>query len=446
MPEQGESWMANSGNENNEDTFSLEAEVEATPGATKERERNTFKSFRHRDYRYFWSGALVSNVGTWMQTVAVGWVVYDISKSGNPSVTLGIINFLTFLPTTLLTLFAGLFADRFNRKRLIIAAQTLLMIQAFVLARLTQANDITIMRIGALVLFGGIVTAFVFPAWQAMMPDIVPRDSLLNAVALNAAQFNSARLLGPLLGGLVFARYGAAEVFYVNAFSFLFVILALAVIHPQQTQHERSGAGPVGTLTAGIRYVRKNRRVAWLLISILMLSVFGMPYITLMPVIAAEVLGQGATGYSVLMGASGLGAVLGALFVASLPHHVRRDLLIRFAVLGMGASLLAFSLSRSYYLSVGFVALAGASFLTGASTVMTGAQATAPPRLRGRVMALFVLCFIGMQPFSSLAFGWLGGVIGPESAIIIGAIMLLIYATFLLMKPGLLKPQKDTDS
>lgn len=439
--------MANSNSDPDKDIYSIEATVETCPEAIRERERNPFKSFRYRDYRYFWSGALVSNVGTWMQTVAVGWVVYDITKAGNPSAALGVINFLNFLPTTLLTLFAGLFADRLNRKRLIIVAQTLLMIQALVLARLTQVNDITLVIIGGLVLFGGVITAFVFPAWQAMLPDIVPKKSLLNAVALNAAQFNGARLLGPLLGGLVFARYGAAEVFYVNAISFLFVIAALALIHPQQEQHARSGGSAMSTLTAGLRYTRENRQVAWMLISVLMLSLFGMPYITLMPVIAAQILGQSATGYAVLMGASGLGAVIGALSVASLPQHVRRGILIRVAVMAMSVALLAFSLSRSYYLSVGLVSLAGASFLTGSSAAMTGVQSAAPPRLRGRVMALFVLCFMGMQPFSSLTFGWLGGVIGPESAVLVGAAVLLAYAAFLFLRPGLLaEPQEEREA
>ncbi|MBK5225753.1 MAG: MFS transporter [Thermoleophilia bacterium] len=441
---EGNRCMGNSNGEPDKDIYSIEATVEAGPEAIRERERNPFKSFRYRDYRFFWSGALVSNVGTWMQTVAVGWVVYDITKTGNPSAALGVINFLNFLPTTLLTLFAGLFADRLNRKQLIIVAQILLMMQALVLARLTQVNDITIVSIGGLVLFGGVITAFVFPAWQAMLPDIVPGKSLLNAVALNAAQFNGARLLGPLLGGLVFARYGAAEVFYVNAISFLFVIGALALIHPQQEKHVRSGGGAISTLTAGLRYSRENRLVAWLLISVLMLSLFGMPYITLMPVIAAQVLGQGAAGYSVLMGASGLGAVVGALSVASLPQHVGRGMLVCIAVLGMGVALLAFSLSRNYYLSVGLVSLVGASFLTGTSAVMTGVQSAAPPRLRGRVMALFVLCFIGIQPFSSLIFGWLGGMIGPESAVLGGAVVLLAYAVFLWLRPGLLvEPEEN---
>jgi len=439
--------MANSDSEPDKDIYSIEATVETCPEAIRKRERLPFKSFRYRDFRYFWSGALVSNVGTWMQTVAVGWVVYDITKAGNPSAALGVINFLNFLPTTLLTLFAGLFADRLNRKRLIIVAQLLLMMQALLLARLTQVNAITIVLIGGLVLFSGVITAFVFPAWQAMLPDIVPKKSLLNAVALNAAQFNGARLLGPLLGGLVFARYGAAEVFYVNAISFLFVIAALVLIHPRQVHHARSGDGAMSTLTAGLRYARENRQVAWLMISVLMLSLFGMPYITLMPVIAAQVLGQGATGYSVLMGASGLGAVVGALLVASLPQYVRRDIFIRVAVLVMSVGLLAFSFSRNYYLSVGLVSLVGASLLTGSATAMTGVQSTAPPRLRGRVMALFVLCFMGMQPFSSLGFGWLGGVIGPDLSVSVGAAVLLAFAAFLFLRPGLLaEPLKEREA
>jgi MFS family permease len=425
------------------ETYSLEAQSEVIPPS--QRGKNPFTSLRYRDYRFFWMGALVSNVGTWMQSVAVGWVVYDLSKEGNPSFTLGAINFLNFLPITLLTLFAGVFADRVNRKRLIIVAQVLLMLQALALARLTQIGDASIIIIGGLVFFAGIITALVFPAWQAIMPDIVPRESLLNAIALNAAQFNSARLVGPLLGGLVFAAYGASQVFYINALSFLFVILALALIRPKQQRHTPSGQGALRTFTAGMRYARENIHVGWTLISVFMLSMFGMPYITLMPVFAAQVLGRDASGYSVLMAASGLGAVFGALFVASMPHTVGRDRLIRWGLSGMGVSLLLFSLSRNFYLSLAFSALAGFSFLTGMSAATTGVQASTPARLRGRVMALFVLCFLGMQPFSAIVFGSLGELIGVPAALGTGAISLALYAAFHYARPALLKTEEQQE-
>ncbi len=429
------------GNDADEETFVLEAEAETSA----RRRVSPFASLRFRDYRYFWSGAFVSNIGTWMQNVGVGWVVYDLAKNGNPSLTLGVINFLNLLPMTLFTLFAGVIADRLDRKRFIIATQVLLMLQAFVLARLTQTNEATIMTIGALVLLGGIVTAFAFPAWQAIMPDIVPRRSLLNAIALNAAQFNSARLLGPLLGGLVFARWGAPQVFYINAISFLFVIWAMTLIHPRQERHRGGGEGALATLTAGLLYARQNAQVAWMLASAFALSLFGMPYVALMPVMAAEVLGRGATGYALLMAAGGLGAVGGALSVASMPERVSRGLLIRLGLMGMGASLLLFSLSRNFYLSLIFVAAAGFSFLTGMSASTTGLQAAAPARLRGRVMALFVLCFGGVQPFSALGFGSLGQVVGVPLAIGGGAVALMAYAGYHFLRPGLMRAALNSD-
>ncbi len=417
-----------------EETFVLEAEAETL----SRRRVSPFSSLRLREYRYFWSGALVSNVGTWMQSVGVGWVVYDLARNSNPSLVLGVINFLNLLPLTVFTLFAGVIADRLDRKRFIIATQALLMLQAFVLARLTQTNEATIMIIGGLVLLSGIITAFAFPAWQAIMPDIVPRRSLQNAIALNAAQFNSARLLGPLVGGLVFARWGAPEVFYINAISFLFVIGAMAVIHPRQERHRGSGEGALATLTAGLHYARQNLHVAWMLISAFALSLFGMPYVTLMPVMAGEVLGKGAAGYSLLMAAGGLGAVGGALSVASMPAGVSRGLLIRLGLMGMGASLLLFSLSRNFYLSLIFVAMAGFSFLMGMSAGTTGLQTAAPAPLRGRVMALFVLCFGGVQPFSALGFGWLGQAVGVPLAIGSGAVALMAYAFYHFLRPGLM--------
>lgn len=421
-----------------EDPYSLEADVETAPHRVGRKGKNPFESLGNRDYRYFWLGALISNTGTWMQTVAVGWVVYDITKAGNPSAALGVINFLNFLPTTLFTLFAGVVADRYNRRRLIIFMQAILMAQALVLARITQVNQATMFRIGGLVLLGGVVTAFVFPAWQAMMPDLVHKDSLLNAIALNSAQFNAARFLGPMIGGAMFSHYGASDVFYVNAVTFLFVIWALAIIHPKQQQHPHAEESPLGTFTAGLKYARENQLIGWLLISMVVLAMFGMPYIALMPVVAAQVLKQNATGYSILMGASGLGAVLGALFVASLPHNVRRDVLIRIGIFGMGIALLSFALSRNFYFAAVMALLAGALFMTGSSAITTGIQATAPPRLRGRVMALFVLSFLGVQPFASLLFGWLGGLIGVSAALVLCAVMLIAYGAFLFFRRGLL--------
>ena len=421
----------------NAETCTLEAEAETVAPAGGR--GNPFASLRHRDYRYFWMGALVSNVGTWMQNVGVGWVVFDLTRDGNPSLALGVINFLTLIPMTLLTLFAGVIADRFDRKRLIVISQVLLMLQAFVLARLVQVGAATVVIIGALALLGGIVTAFVFPAWQAMMPDLVPKRSLMNAIALNAAQFNSARLLGPLIGGLVFARWGASQIFYINGISFLFVIWALMLIHPRQERHEPSGQGALATLTAGVRYARENPHIGWMLISALALSLLGMPYVTLMPVMAAQVLGSSATGYSLLMAAGGLGAVGGALFVASSPASIGRDTLLRSGLMGMGASLLLFSVSRNFYLSLLCVAAAGFFFLMGMSASTTGLQAAAPARLRGRVMALFVLCFAGIQPFSALGFGSLGEVVGVPVAIGAGAALLMGYAGYQFLKPGLLR-------
>ena len=430
----------NRGVDAGQDTFTLEAETEtAAP-----RRGNPFASLKHRDYRYFWSGALISNVGTWMQNVGIGWVVFDLTRGGDSSLALGVINFLNLLPMTLLTLFAGVVADRVDRRRLIIIMQALLMLQAFVLARLTQINEATITIIGVLALLGGTFTAFAFPAWQAIMPDIVPRRSLMNAIALNAAQFNGARLLGPLLGGIVFARWGAPEIFYINAISFLFVIWALSVIHPQQERQRPQGGGAMATLTAGIRYARENIHIGWMLISAFALALLGMPYVTLMPVMAAEVLGRGASGYAMLMAAGGFGAVGGALFVASSPPGVGRDRLLRFGLMGMGGSLLLFSLSRNFYLSLAAVAAAGFFFLMGMSASTTGLQEAAPARLRGRVMALFVLCFGGIQPFSALGFGSLGQVIGVPLAIGAGAALLMAYAGFHFLRRGLLRPAADS--
>lgn len=396
-----------------------------------------FESLRCRGYRYFLVGALISNVGTWMQMVALGWLVYLLTRS---SFSLGLVNFLNGAPVFFLTVFAGVVADHTNRKRLLIFAQLALMLQALVLGFMTQIHLITLSWISVLVLLGGIATTFNFPAWQAMVPDLVPKESLLNAIALNSAQFNTARLLGPMIGALVFARFGVAAVFFVNAISFLFVIWALAVIHPKQERHRRGDEGAWKMLTAGVSYVRGNSCAAMLLVSMAALTVFGMPYITLMPIVAAKTLHVGSVRYSILFAASGFGAVVGALFVARLPHDTRRDLIVRLGAVSMGAFLVLFSISRSYYLSLMAAALLGASFLSASSAINTSLQATVPPRLRGRVMALYVMAFLGLMPFSSLAFGSLGRVIGVPEALGLGGVMLVAYSLIIILRPALLAP------
>jgi MFS family permease len=435
-------------------TAGLEAVVEGPPQAVV-RKGGTFSAFRYRDYSLFWSGALVSNVGSWMQMAALGVIVYALRQS---EADLGLVNALSGLPVLLLALPAGALADRVDRRKLLILAQVAMLFQALALGVLFATGHLSasnataaIAWIGGLGLFGGVMSALTFPAWQSMVPDLVPRETLLNGIALNAAQFQTARMLGPLAAaalitaGASIGRPDAYDlVFYVNAASFLFVIAALAVIRP--TKHPMSPRattreGAIKTLTAGLSYARENRTVGILILSVAMMTVFGMPYMMLLPAIADKALHGGSALYYSLLTANGLGAVAGALVVASLPTTVRREPLVRFSLLTMALLLIAFSMSRNVVLSLVLSALAGAAFLTSTSLMNTSIQSCVPHSLRGRVMSLFVVAFMGLMPISAIVFGPLGKSIGPTNAVIAGAVVLLAYSLFLVARPQLLQTQ-----
>jgi MFS family permease len=429
------------------DTPTLEADAVGAPQGTLRRLR-TFESFRFRDYRLFFSGALLSNVGSWMQTTALGWLVFDLTSKSS---SLGIVNFLAGAPIFFLTIFTGALADHVNRRILLILTQIVLMLQAVMFGWLAMSGHVTMAWIYGLSLVGGIGQAFTSPAWQAMTPDLVPRDLLLNAIALSSAQFNAARLVGPMAAAVVIWVFGhsqssgVTEVFWVNAASFLFVIWALTVIRPKQQARPDSGETPVQMLMAGVHYAAAHRRVWMHLLTATMLTIFGMPFSTLLPSIARGTLGLGASGYSGLMAANGLGALTGALLVASLSHTVHREVIVRSGLTVMALGALVLSFSRSVPLTMVALAVMGVAFLATVSSINTNLQTAVPPHLRGRVMSLFVLSFMGMMPFGALAAGTLGDAIGTSWTILGGALVLLTWGVFLFIRPDMLCSGEGAD-
>lgn len=451
-----------------------EAESDAgSPTSAVVARGSTFEAFKYRAYSLFWTGALVSNAGTWMQNYALTVLVYSLRSS---ELDLGIVNFVSGVPTLFLGLWAGVLADRIDKRKLIIWAQAALMVQAaalgllYSMGRLTSAHAIeALLWIALLGLVGGVLSALTFPAWLSMIPDLVPRETLLNGIALNSAQFQSARLIGPLIAGaMILAGLSVGDIFWVNAGSFLFVIGALWIIRPgympvrdEHAKAEQEREGTWRTLTAGIQYARTHRSIGLLIVSTAVLTIFGMAYMMLLPAVvdksllppvlsaalvpvsmtAAEfrksVIGQQT---AFLMAANGLGALFGALIVASLSTKVRRERLVRWAYLGLALSLIAFGASRNLYLSLVISAIAGAAVLTTNSLINTSIQSQVPHQLRGRVMSLFVISFMGLMPFSSIIFGALGKAIGPSEAILGGAVVLLAYSGFLVSRPDLLTP------
>ena len=447
-----------------EQTMTLEADVEAPPQALA-RSRGPFESFQHRDFTLFWLGALVSNIGSWMQMYALGIVVFGFRKS---SFDLGLVNFLGGVPVLFLALPAGAIADRLDRRKLLILIQVVLLLQAAALGVLYNtgllgSNDPvgSLVRVSLLGFAGGVFMAFMAPAFQSMLPDLVPRRLLMNGIALNSAQFQSARLLGPLVAAaLVLSGAGMGEVFYVNAASFLFVIAALWAIRlrtgsghgrpdagAEPATRARSGSWRLDSwhqLTAGLRYARGDRVVGVLILSTAIMTVCAFPYMTLLPAIVSRSLGHAGRELSrtvaFVMAANGLGALAGALVVARLPAGVGRNRLIPFTLAALSLLLVAFALSHWLPLTLALSTLAGAALLASSSLTNTSIQVAVPGHLRGRVMALFVLAFMGMMPISSILSGSLGQKIGPAGAVLVGAVLLLAWAVVLLARPGLLRP------
>lgn len=404
--------------------------------------RDSISALYYRNYRYFWFGALLSNVGTWLQLVAVGWVVLQITNS---AFYLGLSNFASLAPVFVFALFAGLAADRFDRRKLIIVTQVIMMIFAFILGLFSSLHIMTVYSIIIIIFASGIALAFNFPSWQAIVPDLVPKKDLLNAIALNSAQFNAARLIGPAVAGLILATWGATSCFYLNAASFLAVIAALALIQPDPNPRTKRESDETiwQYATSGIRYAKDDHLVAILLLSVGLISICATPYTTLMPIYAKSILKVGARGYGFLLAASGLGAVLGGFLIAPLSGYTKKQTVIKSGVVLLTIALLIFAFSKSFVVSMIALAIVGGSVLGILSTMNSALQTRVPNKIRGRIMSLYVLMFLGMMPFGSLIFGTLAHALTSPIAIGIGAMGCLFLGLILVANPALIK---DIDS
>lgn len=449
-----------------QEPLTVEADIEFPSAAIVRRTwlANTFESFRHRDFTLFWSGALVSNTGTWMQNAALVIVVYSLAPK-QASLYAGIVQFAAGVPVFFLAIPAGAIADRFDRRKLLIGVQVVLLGQATVLGALYATGVFSPTRavfslsiISGLSLVAGTFSAFMMPAFQSLLPDLVERKALMNAIALNSAQFQSSRMIGPMIvSAMVLAGTGIAPVFYVNAASFLFVIAALMAVRPQrafdpaamhpQQNGPGSGEGTLARLGAGIRYARDNHAVGMLIVSTALLTIFGFPYMTLLAAIVHVNLGGSVAHVSrtvaVLLALNGFGALVGALVVAGLPASTPRYRVIPYTLLAFAVFVMGFALMHAEWLMGVFSVLAGAALMATNSLVTTSIQAAAPGHLRGRVMALFVMAFVGIMPFSALIFGPLGQVIGPERAVLGAGVVLLAWGLLLASRPGWLRPAQE---
>ena len=406
------------------------------PGAFRRVISRTFQAFRYRDFRLMWLGAFTSTTGTWMQQVAEAWVVLELTGS---AFYLGLTRFLGELPILLFTLVAGVTADRVDRRRQLLASQYTQMTCAFILAALVVSGRIQIWHFLVLAFVSGTGQSFGGPAYQALVPGLVQKKDLANAIALNSIQFNLARVVGPLLAGAALATVGAALCFFFNGISFVAVIISLYLIRAT-FRPPKTGESVLTGLRQGVAFV-KNQGALWQLSVLGFASTFcGIPLLVLLPVFARDVFAIGATGYSTMLACSGVGSVSGALLYASLSRLENRGLFTLRVQLGFALLILLFSASGSLILSYVVLFFAGAGLISLFASVTSLVQMVTSEEMRGRVMSIFMLAFRGGMPLGSLLAGYLASEISPSVALaVMGGLLSLIATGFLLSNSGVKK-------
>lgn len=375
------------------------------------------RALRHRNYRLFFSGQLISLTGTWMQSVAQGWLVLRLTDS--PAL-LGLVAAASSLPVLMLSLPAGALADRVSKRRLLIASQVVAMSLAAILAILTLTGMVHVWHVMVLAFLLGVANAFDGPARQSFTLEMVGRDDLLNAIALNASVFNAARTIGPAVAGVVVALIGEGLAFALNAGSFLFVIAGLLLMRLPPFVRPAGGRGG-GELRAGLSYIAGEPRVRALLALAAGITLFCFVHIPLLPVFARDVLGAGADGLGLLAAASGLGALTAALSLAQLGDKIPRGRLLTTAALIYPALMISFTFMRSLPLAMAILALAGWAGVTTMALTNTLLQSIVPDALRGRVMSVFTLLLMGASP--------MGGMVAGVVAQLVGSVPLVVAAS-----------------
>ena len=375
------------------------------------------RSFRHRNFRLFAAGQLVSLSGTWMQNVAQAWLVYRLT--GSP-VLLGLVGFAGQIPVFLLAPAGGIAADRYSRRTVVIATQAASMLLALTLAALTLGGRVEIAHVFVLAALLGVVNAFDIPARQAFIVDLVEKDDLINAIALNSSLFNGARIMGPAVAGVLVATIGEGWCFFANGVSYAAVIAGLAMIRVPRRPREGRGLPLLAEVIEGFRFVIANPPVHALMALLGVVSITAMPYAVLMPIFADAVLGAGARGLGLLLGASGAGALLAALLLASRSTVRGLGRLVALSAAVLGVSLMVFAASRLFWFSAAMLVVVGFAMMLELGASNTLIQSMAPDRLRGRVMAVYSMMFMGMAPVGALLAGLAAARLGAPLTVAFG--------------------------
>jgi MFS family permease len=376
------------------------------------------RALRHRNFQLFFSGQLISLIGTWMQSVAQSWLVYRLTGS---ALLLGSVGFASQIPVFLFAPLGGITADRFNRRHIVIGTQVASMVLAFILAALTLLHKVQVWHVFVLAALLGIVNAFDIPGRQSFLVDMVGKEDLMNAIALNSSMFNGARVIGPAIAGILVARIGEGWCFFANAVSYIAVIIGLLMMKVQ-SRPQALMASPLEHMMEGFRFVNRTAPIRALLLLLGLVSLVGMPYVVLMPIFADKILHGGAQGLGILMGATGVGALLGALTLAFREGVKGLGRWVALCCAGFGASLVVFALSHNFWVSVILLLPVGYTMMLQMACSNTLIQVMVPDALRGRVMAVYSMMFMGMAPIGALLGGALADRLGAQLTVAIGGV------------------------
>ena len=383
-----------------------------------------FRALQHRNYRLFFGGQGISMIGTWMQQIAINWLVFRLTHS---ALLLGVVGFTSRIPTFVFAPFAGVFVDRWNRHRLLVTTQVLAMLQAFALAFLVLSGNVQVWHIIVLSLVLGLVNAFDVPVRQALVVNMIERrEDLGNAIALNSSMVNGSRLVGPSIAGFLIATVGEGICFLLNGVSFIAVIISLLAMDLPRQPKKAQGSHPWHDLKEGFSYAFGFPPIRSILLLLALVSLMGMPYAVLMPIFAENILKGGPQAFGFLLGATGVGALAGAIFLASRKTVLGLGRIIVMASSVFGIGLVSFSLSRIYSLSLALMVLTGFGMMVNMTSSNTVLQTIVEEDKRGRVMSFYTMAFMGMVPFGSLLAGSLAHTIGAPVTVLIGGLSCML--------------------
>src|ERR1043165_1662994 len=403
----------------------------------------SFGALRHRNFRLFIAGQFVSLCGSWMQLVALGWLALEIADS---ALKVGLVTTLGALPVLLFTLYGGVVADRVNKRRALILLESLLLVEALVLGFLTAFHAISLAWVYSLAALRRLVGAFEIPVRQSFQGELVGKSDLMNAIALNSSAFNLSRVAGPAIAGTLIATAGSAACFFLNAASFLAVLIGLVLIHPDPALRPAPPDRRI-TLRDGVAHVFGNRWPRALVLLTAALSVFGASFIAILPVYARDVLHTGAGGYGAVLSAFGIGAATGALSIAGVGHRFRREPTALLAGVALGAALVTLGLVHHLAVALMLAVLTGLAMALNSIMTNTLLQTEAPDFLRGQVMGFYSFIVVGMAPFGSLQAGWISEHLGTPTAVLWGGSVCLAAAGFAaarMLRPSTVNRQQST--